>query len=78
MLAPLVANNSDQTPRSESLHGTGDEGGQFVFYNGNRFDAPTMKREGSRGNDEITRVTDEQISEERSDDEHNAASDDTS
>lgn len=30
-LAPLVANNSDQTPRSEPLKGTGDEGGQFVF-----------------------------------------------
>jgi len=30
-LAPLVANNSDQTPRSEPLKGTGDEGGQFVL-----------------------------------------------
>ena len=30
-LAPLVANNSSQTPRSEPLRGAGDEGGQFVF-----------------------------------------------
>jgi len=30
-LAPLLANNSSQTPRSEPLKGTGDEGGQFVF-----------------------------------------------
>lgn len=30
-LAPLITNNSDQTPRSEPLKGAGDEGGQFVF-----------------------------------------------
>ncbi|NGZ94865.1 MAG: hypothetical protein CV089_01805 [Nitrospira sp. WS110] len=30
-LAPLVANNADQTPLSEPLRGAGDEGGQFVF-----------------------------------------------
>ena len=30
-LASLVANNADQTPRSEPLRGAGDEGGQFVF-----------------------------------------------
>ena len=30
-LAPLVANNAQQTPRSEPLKGAGDEGGQFVF-----------------------------------------------
>ncbi len=30
-LAPLVANNADQTPQSEPLKGAGDEGGQFVF-----------------------------------------------
>lgn len=30
-LAPLVANNSEQTPQSEPLRGAGDEGGQFVF-----------------------------------------------
>ena len=30
-LASLIANNSDQTPRSEPLKGAGDEGGQFVF-----------------------------------------------
>ena len=30
-LAPLVANNSAQTPRSEPLSMAGDEGGQFVF-----------------------------------------------
>lgn len=30
-LAPLIANNADQTPRSEPLKGAGDEGGQFVF-----------------------------------------------
>ena len=31
MLAPIIANNAEQTPRSEPLKGTGDEGGQFVF-----------------------------------------------
>lgn len=36
-LAPIIANNADQTPRSEPLKGTGDEGGQFVF----RLIAPT-------------------------------------
>lgn len=30
-LAPLVANMTDQTPRSEPIRGAGDEGGQFVF-----------------------------------------------
>jgi Caspase domain len=30
-LAPLVANNAEQTPQSEPLRGAGDEGGQFVF-----------------------------------------------
>lgn len=30
-LAPLVANNTNQVPRSEPLTQTGDEGGQFVF-----------------------------------------------
>lgn len=30
-LAPLVANATDQTPRSEPIRGAGDEGGQFVF-----------------------------------------------
>jgi formylglycine-generating enzyme required for sulfatase activity len=30
-IAPIIANNSDQTPRSEPLKGAGDEGGQFVF-----------------------------------------------
>lgn len=30
-LAPVVANNADQMPRSEPLKGAGDEGGQFVF-----------------------------------------------
>lgn len=30
-IAPLIANNSEQTPRSEPLKGAGDEGGQFVF-----------------------------------------------
>lgn len=30
-LAPLVANNANQTPRSEPLKNAGDEGGQFVF-----------------------------------------------
>lgn len=30
-LAPLVANNSEQTPQSEPIRGAGDEGGQFVF-----------------------------------------------
>lgn len=30
-LAPLVANNTTQVPRSEPLTQTGDEGGQFVF-----------------------------------------------
>lgn len=30
-LAPVIANNADQTPRSEPLRGAGDEGGQFVF-----------------------------------------------
>lgn len=30
-LAPLVANNAEQTPLSEPLRGAGDEGGQFVF-----------------------------------------------
>ena len=30
-LAPLVANNTNQVPRSEPLTQSGDEGGQFVF-----------------------------------------------
>lgn len=30
-IAPIIANNAEQTPRSEPLKGTGDEGGQFVF-----------------------------------------------
>ncbi|MBI5410778.1 MAG: SUMF1/EgtB/PvdO family nonheme iron enzyme, partial [Nitrospirae bacterium] len=30
-IAPVIANNADQTPRSEPLKNTGDEGGQFVF-----------------------------------------------
>ena len=30
-IAPVIANNAEQTPRSEPLKGTGDEGGQFVF-----------------------------------------------
>ena len=30
-IAPIIANNADQTPRSEPLKNTGDEGGQFVF-----------------------------------------------
>jgi hypothetical protein len=31
LLAPVIANNADQMPRSEPMKGTGDEGGQFVF-----------------------------------------------
>src|SRR5262249_6700804 len=30
-IAPSIANNADQTPRSEPLKGAGDEGGQFIF-----------------------------------------------
>ncbi len=30
-LAPVIANNADQMPRSEPIKGAGDEGGQFVF-----------------------------------------------
>jgi hypothetical protein len=30
-LAPIIANNADQMPRSEPMKGTGDEGGQFVL-----------------------------------------------
>jgi len=30
-IAPVIANNAEQTPRSEPLRNTGDEGGQFVF-----------------------------------------------
>jgi len=30
-LAPVIANNAEQMPRSEPMKGTGDEGGQFVF-----------------------------------------------
>ena len=30
-IAPVIANNADQTPRSEPIKNTGDEGGQFVF-----------------------------------------------
>lgn len=30
-LAPIIANNADQMPRSEPMKGAGDEGGQFVF-----------------------------------------------
>ncbi len=30
-LAPVIANNAEQTPRSEPIKNTGDEGGQFVF-----------------------------------------------
>lgn len=30
-IAPVIANNAAQTPRSEPLQNTGDEGGQFVF-----------------------------------------------
>jgi formylglycine-generating enzyme required for sulfatase activity len=30
-IAPVVANNASQTPRSEPLQNAGDEGGQFVF-----------------------------------------------
>jgi len=30
-IAPIIANNAEQTPRSEPLKNTGDEGGQFVF-----------------------------------------------
>lgn len=30
-IAPVIANNAEQTPRSEPLKGAGDEGGQFLF-----------------------------------------------
>jgi flagellar motility protein MotE (MotC chaperone) len=30
-IAPGIANNAEQTPRSEPLKGAGDEGGQFIF-----------------------------------------------
>jgi hypothetical protein len=30
-IAPSIANNAEQTPRSEPLKGAGDEGGQFIF-----------------------------------------------
>jgi formylglycine-generating enzyme required for sulfatase activity len=30
-IAPLIANNASQTPRSEPIKNAGDEGGQFVF-----------------------------------------------
>ena len=30
-LAPVIANNAEQMPRSEPMKNTGDEGGQFVF-----------------------------------------------
>lgn len=30
-IAPKIGRNAEQQPRSEPIHGTGDEGGQFVF-----------------------------------------------
>jgi len=42
-LAPIIANNAEQTPRSEPLKGTGDEGGQFVFRLASAKGAPTAK-----------------------------------
>ncbi len=47
-IAPVIANNAEQTPRSEPLRGTGDEGGQFVFRlaaaTGGTPASPTAKR----------------------------------
>ncbi len=42
-LAPLVANNAQQTPRSEPLKGAGDEGGQFVFRLAADFEKPQSR-----------------------------------
>lgn len=30
-IAPIVSNNSDQTPMCRPVRGTGDQGGEFVF-----------------------------------------------
>ncbi|HYL80127.1 MAG TPA: PDZ domain-containing protein, partial [Candidatus Acidoferrum sp.] len=47
-IAPVIANNAEQTPRSEPLKGTGDEGGQFLFRlavaTGGTPASPTAKR----------------------------------
>jgi len=56
-LAPLIANNSDQTPRSEPLKGAGDEGGQFVFRLASASGGPVPPRESSGGSkDELARM----------------------
>lgn len=64
-LAPLVANNADQTPQSEPLKGAGDEGGQFVFRLVVRQDSPQalasggplpMPATGGASSDEVARM----------------------
>ncbi|MGD9851406.1 MAG: caspase domain-containing protein [Nitrospirales bacterium] len=57
MLAPLVANNAEQTPQSEPLRGAGDEGGQFVFRLAAAAGGPLPLPLNSGGSsDEMTRM----------------------
>ena len=56
-LAPLVANNSEQTPQSEPLRGAGDEGGQFVFRLASAAVGPLPSSANNGGSpDEIARM----------------------
>ncbi len=56
-LAPLVANNSEQTPQSEPLRGAGDEGGQFVFRLASAAAGPLPSAANAGGSsDEIVRM----------------------
>jgi hypothetical protein len=56
-LAPLVANNSEQTPQSEPIRGAGDEGGQFVFRLASAAVGPQPSAaNGGSSSDEIARM----------------------
>ncbi len=56
-LAPLVANNSEQTPQSEPIRGAGDEGGQFVFRLASAAVSPLPSSANSgSSSDEIARM----------------------